>query len=66
VDFGEALVVIGGVEQKGHFLCMDLPQSDDCFVMASPAENTESFLEVVFISLIPPGPVRAGFMRSAK
>ena len=45
VDFGEALVVIGGVEQKGHFLCMDLPQSDDCFVMAFPAENTESFLE---------------------
>jgi hypothetical protein len=24
---------------------MDLPQSDDCFVMAFPAENTESFLE---------------------
>jgi transposase len=45
VDFGEALVVIGGVEQKGHFLCMDLPQSDDCFVIAFPAENTESFLE---------------------
>jgi transposase len=22
-DFGEALVVIGGVERKGHFLCMD-------------------------------------------
>jgi transposase len=44
-DFGEALVVIGGVEQKGHFLCMDLPHSDDCFVMAFPAENTESFLE---------------------
>ena len=45
VDFGEALVVVGGVEQKAHFLCMDLPQSDDCFVMAFPAENTESFLE---------------------
>jgi transposase len=29
VDFGEALVAIGGVEQKAHFLCMDLPQSDD-------------------------------------
>jgi transposase len=24
---------------------MDLPQSDDCFVMVFPAENTESFLE---------------------
>jgi transposase len=44
-DFGEALVVIGGVEQKGHFLCMDLPHSDDSFVVAFPAENTESFLE---------------------
>jgi transposase len=45
VDFGEALVVVGGEEQKAHFLSMDLPQSDDCFVMAFPAENTESFLE---------------------
>lgn len=44
-DFGEALVVIGGVEQKAHFLCVDLPHSDDCFVMAFPAENTESFCE---------------------
>ncbi len=26
-DFGEALVVIGGVEQKAHFLCVDLPHS---------------------------------------
>jgi hypothetical protein len=23
-DFGEALVVVSGAEQKGHFLCMDL------------------------------------------
>lgn len=44
-DFGEALVVIGGVEQKAHFLCFDLPHSDDSFVMAFPAENTEAFLE---------------------
>ena len=44
-DFGEALVVIAGVEQKAHFQCMDLPQSDDCFVVAFPAENTEAFLE---------------------
>ena len=27
-DFGEALAVIGGVEQKIHFLVMDLPHSD--------------------------------------
>jgi transposase len=44
-DFGEALVVIAGVEQKAHFQCMDLPHSDDCFVVAFPAENTEAFLE---------------------
>jgi transposase len=44
-DFGEALVVIGGVEQKAHFQCMDLPYSDDCFVVVFPAENTEAFLE---------------------
>jgi transposase len=44
-DFGEAMVVIAGVEQKAHFLCMDLPHSDDSFVVAFPAENTESFLE---------------------
>jgi transposase len=44
-DFGEAMVVIGGVERKAHYLVMDLPQSDDCFVMAFPAETTEAFLE---------------------
>jgi hypothetical protein len=32
-DFGEALVVIGGQEQKEHYFCLDLPQSDDCFVV---------------------------------
>jgi transposase len=44
-DFGEAMVVISGVEHKAHYLAMDLPQSDDCFVMAFPAETTEAFLE---------------------
>lgn len=44
-DFGEAQVVIGGVERKAHYLAVDLPQSDDCFVMAFPAETTEAFLE---------------------
>ncbi len=44
-DFGEALVVIGGEEQKAHYLVVDLPQSDDCFVMGFPAETTEAFLE---------------------
>jgi transposase len=45
VDFGEAQVVIAGVEQRAHYLAMDLPHSDDCFVAAFPAETTEAFLE---------------------
>ena len=44
-DFGEALVVIAGVECEAHYLAFDLPHSDDCFVMAFPAETTEAFLE---------------------
>jgi transposase len=40
-DFGEAVVVIAGVERKAHYLAMDLPQSDDCFVMAvAPLDPT--------------------------
>jgi transposase len=45
VDFGEAVGVIGGVRQKIHFFCMDLPQSDACFVKAYPCETTEAFLD---------------------
>ena len=44
-DFGEALAVIGGVEQKIHFLVMDLPHSDACFLKACPAETTEAFCD---------------------
>ena len=44
-DFGEALVVIGGVEQKAHYFILDLPHSDGCFVKAYPAETTEAFLD---------------------
>jgi len=44
-DFGEALAVIGGVECKIHFLVMDLPHSDACFVKAYPAETTEAFCD---------------------
>ena len=43
-DFGEALVIIGGVEQKAHCFVLDLPHSDGCFVKAYPAETTEAFL----------------------
>ncbi len=45
VDFGEAIAVIGGVRQKIHFFCLDLPQSDACFVKAYPKETTEAFLD---------------------
>ena len=44
-DFGEALVVIGGVEQKAHCFVLDLPHSDGCFVKAYPSETTEAFLD---------------------
>lgn len=44
-DFGEAQVVIAGVEQKAHYFVMDLPHSDTCFVVAYPAETTEAFLD---------------------
>ena len=43
-DFGEALVVIDGVERKAHDLVVDLPHSDDAFVKAFPAETTAAFL----------------------
>ena len=45
VDFGEAVAVVGGVRQKIHFFCMDLPQSDAAFVKAYPRETTEAFLD---------------------
>ena len=45
VDFGEALGVIGGIERKIHFLAMDLPQSDACFVKAYPGETSEAFCD---------------------
>jgi len=33
------------VKRWAHYLAMDLPHSDDCFVAAFPAETTEAFLE---------------------
>ena len=44
-DFGEALVVIGGGEQKAHYFILDLLHSDGCFVKAYPSETTEAFLD---------------------
>ena len=45
VDFGEADIYLNGVLQRAHFFVMDLPHSDDAFVMAFPAETTEAFCE---------------------
>ena len=42
VDFGEAIAIVGDVRKKIRFFCMDLPQSDACFVKAYPAETTEA------------------------
>ena len=36
-------MVIAGVEQKAHYLVVDLPHSDAGFVQAFPAETTEAF-----------------------
>jgi transposase len=44
-DFGEAVVVIGGVEQKAHFFVMDLPHSDACYVRAYPAATAEAWVD---------------------
>jgi transposase len=45
VDFGEADIYVQGVLERAHFFVMDLPHSDDAFVMAFPAETTEAFCE---------------------
>lgn len=44
-DFGEALVVIGGVEQKAHFFAFDLLHSDACYVRAYPAAPAEAWVD---------------------
>ena len=44
-DFGEAFAVIAGVERKIHFLVMEMPHSDACFLKAYPAETTEAFCD---------------------
>ena len=43
--FVEAVVIIGGVRQNIHFFCMDVPESDACFVKAYPRETTEAVLD---------------------
>ncbi len=44
-DFGEAMVVIGGVEQTAHFLALDLPHSDVCYVRAFQAATAEAWVD---------------------
>lgn len=44
-DFGEATVVIGGVEQKARFFVLDLPHSDGCYVRAYPAAVAEAWVD---------------------
>ncbi len=41
-DFGEADVIIAGVEYRAHYFVMTLPHSDACFVSAYPAATTEA------------------------
>lgn len=44
-DFGEALVVIDGIEQKAHFFAFDLPHSDASYIRAYPAATTEAWVD---------------------
>ena len=44
-DFGEAVVVIGGVEQKAQFFVLDLPHSDAYFLRAYPAATAEGWID---------------------
>jgi len=44
-DFGEALAVIGGVEQKAYFFAFDLPHSDASYIRAYPAATSEAWVD---------------------
>ena len=44
-DFGEAVVVLGGVEQKVHFFAFDLPQSDACYIRAYHGATLEAWMD---------------------
>ena len=45
VDFGEAVVEIGGIREKIAFFCLILPHSDVWFVKAYSKETMEAFLD---------------------
>lgn len=44
-DFGQADGYIAGKKVRFHYLCVDLPHSDGCFVKAYPAETAEAFCD---------------------
>ncbi len=50
-DFGEvqrdseAVVVLGGLQQKIHFFAFDLPQSDACYIRAYHAATSEAWMD---------------------
>lgn len=46
-DFGEAVAILGGVEQKVRFFVMDLPHSDAIFVKAYHGETAEAFCDAL-------------------
>jgi len=52
-DFGEAQVVIAGVERKAHYLVVDLPQPDDCFVMAFPKRPVFYAIGIIITAYLP-------------
>lgn len=44
-DFGEAIVIIGGIEQRAHFFALDLPHSDASYIRAYPAATAEAWVD---------------------
>jgi hypothetical protein len=51
-DFGEVLGVIISVEQKTHYLAVDLPHSNDCFVVAFRTETTPRSWKAMYELLV--------------
>ena len=44
-DFGEAVVIIDGVEQKARFFVLDLPHSDACFARTYPVATARAWMD---------------------
>ena len=44
-DFGEADVIIAGIQYRAHYFVMSLPHSDACFVCAYPSATTEAWMD---------------------